>query len=219
MPDVTVKVLRHLKSGLQIRVSYKQGDLEIADDFMLPDPPDDLWTYVRQNILPGMQAEFTSRAALESRYPVGSELGFVHGTVPTPYLIASGKTQVARGIQETLRFRAINPDGASAISQARFNFIVEGPAALDLAHVAVQYFEVLDGLWHDLPLVDDGTTLSGYFGPQNGFPMPVPYDVEAQFRVMFAVGAPVGDWKITLQLVDLSTSQTKAKLTRVVAVV
>jgi hypothetical protein len=52
---------------------------------------------------------------------------------------------------------------------------------------SLQYFEVTDDQWHDLPYDYDSVSgeMTIHYGPAVGFPMPASYNVDALFRVIF----------------------------------
>ena len=54
-----------------------------------------------------------------------------------------------------------------------------------------------------VPSPSDGSgNLVGWWGPETGFPVPPGYNVSTTFDVTIASTAPVGDYRVTLDLID-----------------
>jgi hypothetical protein len=88
-----------------------------------------------------------------------------------------------------------------ALFQARFDFELVGPDGFDATDLLLEY-EVLpeSGTFQAVPLTDDGeNTVTGSFGPANGFPFPTTTN-ETLFRVTALAGAPAGSLTVTTDL-------------------
>jgi hypothetical protein len=94
-----------------------------------------------------------------------------------------------------------NPLTGGAYSHVRFQFKIIGAELSDIT--SLQYFEVMDSTWKNLPLTPDGLgNLVGYFGPSVGMPMPAGYSGTSQFRLTAAVA---GEYPTEITLVDFDS--------------
>ena len=93
-----------------------------------------------------------------------------------------------------------NPDFGDAFEGVRVEFRMQDTSADDIA--SIQYYEVNDGNWYDLPFTQDGNDLVGWFGPSAGFPMPAPYNATSMLRVKMAAGA-TGTYTSVMKLYDV----------------
>lgn len=94
-----------------------------------------------------------------------------------------------------------NPSTGGAYSHVRFQFKIIGAALSDLT--SLEYFEVMDSTWKNLPLTPDGLgNLVGYFGPSVGMPMPAGYSGTSLFRLTAAVA---GEYPTEITLIDFDS--------------
>ncbi len=103
-----------------------------------------------------------------------------------------------------------NPFGSDQIAgktipDARLRVTVHGPAALgegDVTAIEVPATEGTQG--QTVPFsVKDGD-LTGWWGPEAGFPVGPGYHASTTFNVTVAEGAPTGDYQVTLDLLSAS---------------
>jgi hypothetical protein len=79
-----------------------------------------------------------------------------------------------------------------------------------LADIAQFQYLVAPETWLDMPLVQEGSDLVGYFGPDTGFPMGPHYTATTTFRITFKT---VKNYPFTLTLNDLDAGDEElAKL-------
>jgi len=112
-------------------------------------------------------------------------LSFVDGYVP------SGS--IPRGSWQDVRIRLQNVGAATYT--VRVYFKVWSDAVLPDGCIKIEYYEVSDGKWYDLPLSRvDAYTFDGWFGPLAGFPVGPGYDATSYFLVLFEGSAPVAGY-------------------------
>lgn len=102
-----------------------------------------------------------------------------------------------------------NPaDEGVDFERVRFDFSLDGPAGLAASHVALEYWDENGLQWRPLSLAGDNGSISGHFGPANGFPMPAGFTADTRFRVRVIRDAPTGtlDGTVSLVMVDESGS-------------
>lgn len=99
----------------------------------------------------------------------------------------------------------LNPWGGSLIDKAQLRLVVHAPAALAAGDVTAT--SVADG--QSVPFtVDANGDLVGRWGPDTGFPVAPGYNASTTFDAAVAAGAPIGDYSLTLELVDLDSPAT-----------
>jgi len=89
---------------------------------------------------------------------------------------------------------ATNPSG-SPIANARYDIAFTGDAGLAANQLTLEYQTTPGGLFQAVPLTGstaNGGTITGYFGPFNGFTFPAKTTATTNFRVSVASGAPLG---------------------------
>lgn len=97
-----------------------------------------------------------------------------------------------------------NPWGGSEIDKARLRVVVDAEADLvegDLTAVAKE-----DG--QAVSFTEDGGNLVGWWGPEDGFPVPPGYKTSTAFDVTVAGDAEPGAYDVTLELVDVDDPDT-----------
>ena len=90
----------------------------------------------------------------------------------------------------------MNPFAGSLVPDARLRVTIRAPGALAAGDVTAT---AADG--QTVPFEADGTGLTGWWGPESGFPVGPGYNVSTAFDVTVADGAPTGAYTITLDLV------------------
>jgi Putative Ig domain len=90
----------------------------------------------------------------------------------------------------------LNPFAGSLIDNARLRVTVHAPQTLTAADVTA-----VAGDGQAVPFSANGTDLTGWWGPDSGFPVAPGYNVSTNFTVTVADGAPTGAYTITLDLV------------------
>ncbi len=92
----------------------------------------------------------------------------------------------------------LNPWGGDLIDEAQLRITVDAADAFaEDAVIAISGGE-------EIPFTVDGNgDLVGTWGPPEGFPVDPGYNVSTTFDVTVADGAPVGDYAITLELIDV----------------
>ena len=111
----------------------------------------------------------------------------------------------------------LNPFGGSLIDNARLRITIHAPVPFADSS-AVTATAVADG--QAVPFSVDGAgDLSGWWGPESGFPVGKGYNVSTNFDVTVADGAPTGSYKITLDLINVDNpSEVLAQDTGTIAV-
>ena len=97
----------------------------------------------------------------------------------------------------------LNPWGGELIDTAQLVITVDAPAALAASDVTAT--SGADAIPFDVSSSDD---LVGAWGPPAGFPVEPGYNVSTTFDVTIAEGAPIGDYTITLELIDVDDPAT-----------
>ena len=105
-----------------------------------------------------------------------------------------------------------NPTGGTSYTYVRFNITVSGPEAFPVDTPRADIFTItqvvpggVQGINETFVLV--GGDFVGYWGPEGGFPLPAGYGpITSTFTVQMNDGttAPVGDYEVTVELVDLT---------------
>ncbi len=91
-----------------------------------------------------------------------------------------------------------NPWGGEVVAGARLRVTVQAPDALVADDVAVSS---ADGA---MALTVAGGDLVGWWGPEEGFPVGLGFRSATDLTVVVADGAPVGDYQVTVELVDVA---------------
>ncbi len=100
-----------------------------------------------------------------------------------------------------------NPWGGNLIEHARVRVRIHAPGALTASDVAASSGGV------PVPITAEGNgELTGWWGPPEGFEVKPGYRASTPFEVSIASGAPIGDYAITLELVDVSPGGSGAVL-------
>lgn len=93
----------------------------------------------------------------------------------------------------------VNPANGPDYQQLRYDITVSGISGLRASQVTLEY--QLDGTWQPVPLTDQQNgTITGYFGPQNGFPFPAGQSSTTPLRLAIAAGAPTGTAHVVTDL-------------------
>jgi len=91
----------------------------------------------------------------------------------------------------------VNPECGSDYDLVLFNYTI-----YDIEKSDIESFKAYwGGSWHDeLPtMVKEGNNVTGYFGPQTGFPMSAPYDETTEFEIQINTA---GTYKVIITLND-----------------
>jgi len=110
--------------------------------------------------------------------------------LPGPYMV---------GLEQAFQVTLTNPTNGDAFTNVLARFRLEGVTLADIA--SFKYLESTDGLWHDLPITQDGADVVGNFGPATGFPMGVPYSATSQFKITFNTA---GTYPASIVLYDVA---------------
>ena len=111
------------------------------------------------------------------------------------------------GVSQEFHVTTTNPETGGDFEHVLFNYHISGAVLADIAQF--QYL-VAPETWLDMPLVQEGSDLVGYFGPDTGFPMGAPYTATTTFRITFKT---VKNYPFTLTLNDLDAGDEElAKL-------
>jgi predicted extracellular nuclease len=105
----------------------------------------------------------------------------------------------AIGTQQEFHVTLDNSDLGYPYSNVLAVFELDNITLADIA--SFEYLESLDGQWHNLPLTETATGVTGAFGPAAGFPIGVPYNATSSFRVTF--NTP-GTYPATITLYDVA---------------
>ena len=93
----------------------------------------------------------------------------------------------------------VNPLCGQEYSSVLFNYTIFG---IDTSKIVS--FEYKGGAtWYDAPVSQDGSNVTGFFGPSTGFPMGVPYDETTEFRIIINAE---GTYPVIITLNDLNNS-------------
>ena len=93
--------------------------------------------------------------------------------LPGPYMV---------GLEQAFQVTLTNPTNGDAFTNVLARFRLEGVTLADIA--SFKYLESTDGLWHDLPITQDGADVVGNFGPATASDG-VPYSATSQFKITF----------------------------------
>jgi len=111
------------------------------------------------------------------------ELSFVTG-----YGIAD---PIPRGVWQDVQIRLQNVGAATYNVRVYFKIWTAGPV-LPTDSIKILYWEVTTETWLPLPMTGwESSELTGWFGPEGGFPVPPGYDVVSYFQVLFDGTAPL----------------------------
>ncbi len=97
----------------------------------------------------------------------------------------------------------LNPWGGHLIDNARLRITINAPDGLADGAVTAK---AADGQTVPFTVVDGD--LVGWWGPETGFPVAPGYNVSTTFDVTIDGAAPVGDYGITLDLIDVAAPAT-----------
>ncbi|MHB8958571.1 MAG: COG1361 family protein [Candidatus Limnocylindrales bacterium] len=97
----------------------------------------------------------------------------------------------------------LNPWGGALIDRAQLRITVDANDAFQAGDVVANAADL-----QAVPFVVDNGNLVGKWGPDTGFPVAPGYNASTTFIVTVADGAPVGNYTVTLELVDLDDSAT-----------
>ncbi len=109
----------------------------------------------------------------------------------------------------------VNPSCGDTYDLVLFNFTIFDIDLLDIASFDAYW----GGGWHDelSTMSQVGDDVTGYFGPQTGFPMSAPYDETTDFEITFGT-AGTGIYNVVITLNDLVNVVVLATLTETVEV-
>ena len=81
----------------------------------------------------------------------------------------------------------VNPSCGFAYSNVLFNYTIFG---IDKSYIVSFKYDDGTATWYDAPVIQDGSNVTGFFGPLVGFPMSAPYDETTEFEIKInATGA------------------------------
>jgi len=113
--------------------------------------------------------------------------------------IIAGDLTLAAGQEKEFTISATNPGDGKVYDRARYNFTLPNASLSDITS-----FQYRDGdTWKDVPLTQAGGSVAGYFGPEQGFPVPAGYNATTTFRIEMA---KVGSYTAEIKLVDLDNN-------------
>ena len=97
----------------------------------------------------------------------------------------------------------LNPWGGALIDTAQLRITVDAKEAFKAGDVVAAAPDL-----QTVPFVVDDDNLVGRWGPDTGFPVVSGYNVSTNFIVTVVDGAPVGDYTVTLELIDVDAPTT-----------
>jgi hypothetical protein len=89
----------------------------------------------------------------------------------------------------------------------RFNYIIYD---IDLSDIA-SFVAYWGGAWYPQPMKEVDGNIEGYFGPELGFPMTVPYDETTELKINIKTA---DTYKFVIELIDLNTTEVLAFFTQ-----
>lgn len=113
--------------------------------------------------------------------------------ISTPTVSINAPAQLTVGGAPVAFTGTANNPGA-AINNARYDIAFTGGAGLTADQITLKY-QLPDSTFGTVPLTGstaNGGTITGYFGPQNGFTFPAGATPTTNFTIAIAAGAPVG---------------------------
>jgi len=117
-----------------------------------------------------------------------------------PTMITAGSATAAMGTA-TLN----DPGNGPSYSNVRVDFVLSGIPGLKAAQVHITYPTTGPSSTGNIPLTDGPNgTITGYFGPQTGFPVSPPYDTTTNLSTKIDSGAPGGTLTIAGAVGDVS---------------
>ncbi len=108
-----------------------------------------------------------------------------------------------------------NPTSGTVENNVRPDFAITGIAGLRADQIQL-YYQVAPNNYQPVMLTQDMSgTITGFFGPPNGFQLTAPYSATTPFTVSISAAAPTGTLTVTttLHLVDPNTGAISSTLT------
>jgi len=116
---------------------------------------------IKTNVKDGITIEYVTDETLRDL------AGFK--TVSGNYDIYDPDGDTLTGVRYAIGLRAtVQPGDTFNGVRSYFEIIKAGTDGISNGDITVQYFEINDGKWYVLPMVDGGNILSGAFGPSAG---------------------------------------------------
>ncbi|MGC9307947.1 MAG: right-handed parallel beta-helix repeat-containing protein, partial [Thermoplasmatota archaeon] len=135
---------------------------------------------------------------LDAPYPYGQP------TANTPWLTVDLPSHLVVGDDWTeFSGTATNPTSSIDYSHVLFNVTLSGIPSLTAGDLDLEYWT--GSAWQDMTLSGTGT-ITTWYGPSGGFPMPAGYTADSQYRIKILDGAPMGELTVLCELTNVDNS-------------
>ena len=141
-------------------------------------------------------------------------IGGIQVVFPTVSIAIDGPVEAPFGIAREFDVQLTN-DGDDTPDNVQVHFTLNRDGGIEDGDVSLEYYDPADDEWKELPLSDDNGSVSGTFGPGEGFPLPHSYDETTEIRVTFYA---IDNFTTELEVVGVDTDNIYANTTHNVEV-